>query len=87
MSASEQMIIPSHLPVSNYEYAQKIGDVTRKLKNIETPIETTNEKYDQNEAYVRAGVDKVEFSNRDQEESFWEEFVIYIWDRNTHHDL
>jgi UDP-glucose 4-epimerase len=87
MSASEQMIIPSNLPVSNYEYAQKIGDVTRKLKNIQTPIETTNEKYDQNEAYVRTGVDKVDFSNRDQEESFWEEFVTYIWDRNTHHDL
>jgi nucleoside-diphosphate-sugar epimerase len=87
MSASEQMIIPSNLPVSNYEYAQKIGDVTRKLKNIQTPIETTNEKYDQNEAYVRTGVDKVDFSNRDHEESFWEEFVTYIWDRNTHHDL
>lgn len=87
IEAHEQMIIPSHLPVSNYEYAQKIGDITRKLKNIQTPIDTTNEKYDQNEAFVRTGVDKVDFSNRDQEESFWEEFVTHIWDRNNHHDL
>lgn len=87
INASEQMIIPSHLPVSNYGYAQKIGDVTRKLKNIQTPIDTTNEKYDQNEAFVRTGIDKVDFTNRDQEESFWEEFVNHIWDRRNNHDL
>ena len=87
IEANEEMIIPSHLPVSNYEYARKIGDFTRKLKNIQTPIDTTNEKYDQNEAFVRTGIDKVDFTNKDQEELFWEEFVNHIWDRHTNHDL
>lgn len=87
IEANEQMIIPSHLPVSNYEYAQKIGDITRKLKNIQTPIDTTNEKYDQNEAFVRTGIDKVDINYKDQEELFWEEFVNHIWDRHNKHDL
>ena len=87
IEANEQMIIPSHLPVSNYEYARKLGDITRKLKNIQTPIDTTNEKYDQNEAFVRTGIDKVDFTNKDQEELFWEEFVNQIWDRHNKHDL
>ena len=87
IEANEQMIIPSHLPVSNYEYAQKIGDITRKLKKIQTPIDTMNEKYDQNESFFRTGIDKVDFTNKDQEELFWEEFVTYIWDRHTNHDL
>jgi nucleoside-diphosphate-sugar epimerase len=87
IGANEQMIIPSHLPVSNYEYARKLGDITRKLKNIQTPIETTNEKYDQNEAFVRTGIDKVDFTSKDQEELFWEEFVDHIWDRHNKHDL
>ena len=87
IEANEEMIIPSHLPVSNYEYAQKIGDFTRKLKNIQIPIDTANEKYEQNEAFVRTGVDKVDFNNQDQEELFWEEFVNHIWDRHNKHDL
>jgi UDP-glucose 4-epimerase len=87
IGANEQMIIPSHLPVSNYEYARKLGDITRKLKNIQTPIDTTNEKYDQNEAFVRTGIDKVDFTSKDQEELFWEEFVDHIWDRHNKHDL
>jgi len=87
IDANERVIIPSHLPVSNYEYAQKIGNVIIKLKNIQTPIETTNEKYDQNEAYVRIGIDKVDFTKKYQEEFFWEEFVTHIWDRSTNHDL
>ena len=87
IEANEEMIIPSHLPVSNYEFARKIGDITRKLKKIQTPIDTTNEKYDQTEAFVRTGIDKVDFTNKDQEELFWEEFVNHIWDRHTKHDL
>ena len=87
IGTSDQIIIPSHFPVSNYEYAQKIGDITRKLKNIQTPIDTTNEKYDQNEAFVRIGIDKVDFSNKDQEEKFWEDFVTHIWDRLKTNDL
>jgi nucleoside-diphosphate-sugar epimerase len=87
IEAHEQMIIPSHLPASNYEYAQKIGDITRKLKNFQTPIHTTNEKYDQDEAFVRTGIDKVDFTNKDQEELFWEEFVNHIWNRHNKHDL
>jgi nucleoside-diphosphate-sugar epimerase len=87
IEANEEMIIPSHLPVSNYEYAQKIGDITRKLKNIQTPIDTMNEQYDLNEAFVRTGIDKVDFNNKDQEELFWEEFVNHIWDRQNKYDL
>jgi nucleoside-diphosphate-sugar epimerase len=87
IEANEQMIIPSHLPVSNYEYARKIGDITRKLKNIQTPIDTINEQYNQNESFFRTGIDKVDFNNKDQEELFWEEFVNHIWDRHNKHDL
>jgi nucleoside-diphosphate-sugar epimerase len=87
IGTNDQIIIPSHFPVSNYEYAQKIGDITRKLKNIQTPIDTTNEKYDHNEAFVRIGIDKVDFSNKDQEELFWEDFVTHIWDRLKTNDL
>ena len=87
IESNEQMIIPSHLPVSNYEYARKIGDIIRKLKNLQTLIDTTNEKYDQNEAFVRTGIDKVDSTNKDQEELFWEEFVNHIWDRHTKNDL
>ena len=87
IEANKQMIIPSYLPVSNYEYARKIGDITRKLKNIQTPIDIANEKYEQNEAFVRTGIDKVDFTNKVQEELFWEEFVNHIWDRHTNHDI
>jgi nucleoside-diphosphate-sugar epimerase len=87
IESNEQMIIPSHLPVSNYEYARKIGDITRKLKNIQTPIDTINEQYNQNESFFRTGIDKVDFNNKDQEELFWEEFVNHIWDRHNNHDL
>lgn len=87
IGTNDQIIIPSHFPVSNYEYAQKIGDITRKLKDIQTPINTTNERYDQNEAFVRIGIDKVDFSNKDQEEKFWEDFVTYLWDRLKTNDL
>ncbi len=87
IESNEQMTIPSNLPVSNYEYARKIGDITRKLKNIQTPIDTMNEQYDQNESFFRTGIDKVDFNNKDQEELFWEEFVNHIWDRHNKHDL
>ena len=38
-------------------------------------------------AFYKKGIDKVDFSNKDQEELFWEDFVTHIWDRLKTNDL
>jgi nucleoside-diphosphate-sugar epimerase len=87
VDSKQTILIPSYLPISNFDYARKIGQVIHQKYQVNTPIDTSFEQYDENVPLIRIGLDKLNFLDTNQEEKFWEDFVTHLWDRLKTNDL